>query len=199
MTTTRLSCVRTAMATIAAGACITGAALAQRAGESATVQFGVVKTAQPIELTSDAARGALVGGTLGLASAGGRSTSRTVRNSIVGATVGAAATAAAEGSRSGMSYTVQKVDGATVTVVTDQRDVRVGDCVAVERVGQTANIRRTSDSYCDRKNEQARASVASHSQSEAIACASAKQELVDAQTTEAVDLAARKIELLCNG
>jgi hypothetical protein len=183
-------------AVVALSVCVSGLVLAQRAGQSATVQFGVVRDAKPIDLTSDAGRGALVGGTLGLVSGG--STSRSVRNGIIGAGAAGALTAATEGSRQGMSYVVERTDGSSTTVVTDQREIQVGDCVAIEQVGQTANIRRTSASYCERANKMAVASVENHTQDDAMACASAKQELVDAQTKEAADLAARKIELLCN-
>jgi hypothetical protein len=184
-------------AALALSTCVSGSVLAQRVGQSATVQFGVVRDAKPIDLTSDAPRGALVGGTLGLVSGRG-STSRSVRNGIIGAGAAGALTAATEGSRQGMSYVVEKPDGSSSTIVTDQREIQVGDCVAIEQVGQTANIRRTSASYCERANTTAVASVETHTRDDAMACASAKQELVDAQTKEAADLAARKIELLCN-
>lgn len=171
---------------------------AQRAGDNATVRFGIVRSAEPVQLDSNAALGAIVGGTLGLASGRG-STSRAVRNGIIGAGAGGALTAGTEGQRQGMSYTVETADGSSTTIVTDQREIQTGDCVAIEQVGQTANIRRASASYCQRANEAAVASVASHTEAEAKACASAKQELVDAQTKEAAELAGRKIELLCNG
>lgn len=174
------------------------AAQSHRVGQSATVQFGVVRNAEQITLDSDAARGALVGGTLGLATSRGGSTPRAVRNGIIGATAGGVVSAAAEGSRSGMSYTVDMVDGSSTRIVTDQREIHVGDCVAVERVRDTANIRRTSAHYCDNANEQAVKSVEDHARSDAVACEAAKQELVDAATDDAVGLAARKIELLCD-
>lgn len=173
---------------------------APRVGQKATVQFGVVSAAQEIELSSNAAQGALVGGMLGLATglAGGRSSSKTARNAIVGAAAGGVATGVSEGDRRGMQYTVQMMDGSSTRIVTDQREIREGDCVAVERVGNTANIRRAPASYCDNANQQAVRSVESHTSSEAIECQKAKQELVDATTAEAVDIAKRKIELLCN-
>ena len=170
---------------------------AQRPGDSATIQFGTVRGAKPVELHSDAAAGALVGGTLGLLSSRG-STSRAVRNGIIGAGAGGALTSASEGQRNGMSYTVEKADGASTTIVTDQREIQIGDCVAIEQVGQTANIRRASASYCQRANQAAIASVENYAQEDAMACATAKKELVEAQTKEAAELAARKIELLCN-
>ena len=169
-----------------------------RVGQSTSVQFGVVSDARQVDLTSSAPAGALIGGTLGVASSSG-STARSVRNGIIGAAAGGAVSAAAEGARQGMQYTVQKLDGATSTIITDQREIQKGDCVAVERVGDTANIRRATASYCETGNQQAVKSVDKIVLAQADGCASAKQELVDATTSEAVDLATRKIELLCNG
>jgi hypothetical protein len=172
-----------------------------RVGQTATVQFGIVRAAQEIELSSDAAQGALIGGTLGLMAgrAGGRGSSgRSARNAIVGAAAGGAMTAASEGDRRGTQYTVQMMDGSSTRVVTDQREIREGDCVAIERVGGTANIRRASASYCDSANQQAVRSVDSHTSSDALGCEVAKQELINAASDEAVDLAKRKIDLLCN-
>lgn len=174
------------------------AAPPQRVGQTATVNFGVVNSADEVTLDSDAAEGALIGGTLGLATSGGSSRNRRVANGLVGAALGGALTAAAEGSRDGMSYTVAMLDGATMRIVTDQREIQTGDCVAVERVGQTANIRRVGDGYCDVANRGAVNLVVSAARSEAVACESAKQELVDATTNDEADLAIRKVELLCN-
>ena len=175
-------------------------ALGPRVGQKATVQFGVVSAAQEIELTSNAAQGALIGGMLGLASGmgGGRSSASTARNAIVGAAAGGVATGASEGDRRGMQYTVRMMDGSSTRIVTDQREIREGDCVAVERAGNTANIRRISSSYCDNANQQAVRSVEDHTSSEAVQCQAAKEELVDATTNEEVDIAKRKVDLLCN-
>ena len=170
----------------------------QRVGQNATVSFGVVRGAEQVTLDSNAAQGALVGGTLGLATSGGSSRNRRVANSIIGAAAGGALTAATEGNREGMAYTVAMVDGSTTRIVTDQREIQPDDCVAIERVGQTANIRRVSDGYCDIANRTAVNLVAGEVRSEAVACESAKQELADATTNEEADLAIRKVELLCN-
>jgi outer membrane lipoprotein SlyB len=172
----------------------------QRAGQSVNVQFGIVRSAQEVVLDSNAARGAIVGGLLGIASAGGRSSARTARNGILGAGTGGAIAGAAEGDRSGMSYTVEMADGSSTKIVSDQRDIREGDCVAIEQVRDTANIRRAAASYCDEKNQPAVSSVSEHTQSDAVACQAAKQELVETTVgTDAADLAARKVQLLCNG
>lgn len=171
-------------------------AWAARVGQNATIQFGRVRSAQPVRLDSDAGKGALVGGTLGLIAGGGR---RPARNGILGAVVGGVATSAMQGNRTAMAYTVEMTDGSSTRIVTDQREVRPGDCVAVERVGQTANIRRESEHFCERGNQAAREAVREASVGEALKCESAKQELVNAKTNEEADLASRKIALLCDG
>lgn len=173
--------------------------LAQRAGQSASVQYGIVTSARQVDLKSGAVPGgALVGGTLGLVSASGKSSSKKARNAIVGAAAGGAIAGAAQGSTKGMLYDVNLGGQGLIQVVSDQREVRIGDCVAVEKAGDTANIRRVSASFCDPANAQAIGSVAGEMQREAEECLAAKQQLVDATSTSAAELAAKKIDLLCN-
>lgn len=177
-------------------ACTTSAP--QRMGQSTTVDFGVVKRAEPVTLDSNAARGAVIGGTLGLARARATGARSRAANTLVGAGMGGALASAAQGSREGMSYTVAKLNGSTMRIVTDQREIREGDCVVIERAGQTANIRRTSDAYCDTAYQAAISDVMDEVRAQAARCARAKQELTDAATDDEANLAVRKIELLCN-
>lgn len=166
--------------------------MSHRVGQSATVQFGVVQSAQEVTLDSNAAQGALIGGTIGVLSGG------QARGAITGAAVGGVATAAAQGNRRGTQYTVQMMDGSSTRIVSDQHQIHVNDCVAIERVGGRANIRRASPDYCDPANAQAVKDVSDVVKSEAIHCDNAKQELAKAQDNESMDLAIRKVELLCD-
>jgi hypothetical protein len=172
---------------------------AQRAGQNVTVQYGTVTGAREVDLSSGAVPGgAVVGGALGLASASGKSSSKKARNSIIGAAAGGVIAGGAQGSQKGMLYDVSLGASGTMQVVSDQREIRSGDCVAVERAGDTANLRRVTSAYCDKANQAAVQSVADASRKEAEECATAKQQLVDATSTQAADLAGRKIALLCN-
>ena len=174
-------------------------AQAQRAGQNVMVQHGRVTNARQVDLQSGAVPGgALVGGSLGLISASGKSSSKKARNAIIGAAAGSAIAGASQGSRQGMLYDVDLGASGKVQVVSDQREIQVGDCVAVERAGDTANVRRVSAAYCDKANAAAVEAVATESRQEAEECLAAKQQLVDSTTTEAADLAARKVALLCN-
>ncbi|MEJ2514660.1 MAG: hypothetical protein P8080_04505 [Gammaproteobacteria bacterium] len=179
--------------------CSAGTALAQRAGQSVSVQYGEVTAGRQVDLQSGAVpAGVLVGGTLGLASASGRSSSKKARNAIVGAMAGAAVGAAGRGSTTGMLYEIDLGARGMMQVVTDQREIRTGDCVAVEKAGETANVRRVSSAYCDKSNSAAVKAVAEEAAEEAQECLAAKQQLVDAKSAEEADLAARKIGLLCD-
>jgi hypothetical protein len=123
---------------------------------------------------------------------------RPARKALIGAAAGGALTASAQGNCTGFSYTVELNDGSMVRIVSDQREIRPGDCVAVEEVGQTANIRREPAGFCARGNAQAVQAVQQVTDAAAAHCEAAKEELVMASTPEATDLAARKIDLLCN-
>ena len=88
--------------------------------------------------------------------------------------------------------------GVIQVVASRRREIRSGDCVAVEKAGDTANVRRVSAAYCDKANQEAVKAVAGDARKDADECATAKQQLVDATTSQEADLAGRKITLLCN-
>jgi hypothetical protein len=174
-------------------------ALAQRAGQNVSVQYGTVSGAHPVDLNSGAVPGgALVGGSLGIVSASGKSSSKKARNAVVGVAAGAAVAGASQGSTKGMLYDVDLGAQGKIQVVSDQREIQAGDCVAVEKAGDTANVRRVTAGYCEAANQSAVRSVAANAATEAQECLEAKQQLVDATTKDAADLAGRKIALLCN-
>jgi len=191
------------MSVVASAAVLIGAIAipvwGQRAGQNVTIQYGTVTAAREIDLNSGAVpAGAVVGGALGLASASGKSSGKKARNAIIGAAAGGTIAAASQGSQKGMLYDVDAGASGRIQVVSDQREIRSGDCVAVEKTGDTANVRRVSAGYCDKASAAAVKAVAGEASKDAEECAAAKQQLVDATTTQAADLASRKITLLCN-
>ena len=88
-------------------------------------------------------------------------------------------------------YSVKLVNGGTSIINTEQNDIRIGDCVSIEQ-GSYANIRRTSSVHCETKTQ-----VPQHHKSISNDCEKAKHELSNAQTDEAVTLAAKKVRILC--
>jgi hypothetical protein len=175
-------------------------AWSQRAGQSVTIQYGKVTGVRDVDLNSGAVpAGVLIGGGLGLASASGKSSAKKARNAIIGAAATGAVAGAAQGNQKGALYQIDVGAGGVVQVVSDQREIRTGGCVSVEKAGDTANVRRVSAAYCEKGNEAAVKAVAGEAREDAEECAAAKQQLVDATTPQEADLAARKMTLLCNG
>lgn len=172
--------------------------LAQKTGQSAKITTGIVEQVQQVNLQSDAGTGALVGGALGLLSAGGKSSGKKARNTIIGAGAGGALTSAAQGSRNGVAYTVRTGEGSSIRVITDQTEIRIGDCVTVEEVGSTANVRRMDPTACESASAMAREQLQDSFQTEATECYNAKQALIEANTAEELDLAQRKMAILCS-
>lgn len=172
---------------------------AQKKGQSASIQYGTVVQKERVDLNSGAVpRGAVVGGALGLASASGKSKKKKARNALVGAAAGGAIASSSQGSTSGMLYTIDLGSMGMAQVVTDQTEIVRGDCVALEKAGETANVRRISAAYCEPANAAVVESVAEESAEEADECLQAKEMVVNAATLEEFEFAKTKMSFLCN-
>jgi len=169
---------------------LAGSALAQ----SPRINYGVITAVQQVDIRNQGAQatGAIVGGLLGAASGSGRSSSNQALRGLGGAAVGSRVGGAA-GSSTGFEYTVLVNGTNTIRMVTEKGGLRVGDCVSVER-GQFNNIRLASDARC----ETTTAAAPQRAVSEADACASATQQLLEAQTDAEFDRAERRMRLLCD-
>jgi outer membrane lipoprotein SlyB len=182
-------------------ACIAASysAFGQRAGQSTTVRTGLVTGMRSVDLNdSSAIGGALVGGAFGAAlTRSSRSRSTRNRNAAIGAVLGGAA--AANSTRPGRLYTVTTNEGTMIQIATEQTEIRVDDCVFVEESGGTANIRRAHATACEPESQSVMESpaVVEDLVEEAEECAAARQELVDADSEEAIDHAVRKMRILC--
>ena len=174
-------------------------AFAQRAGQSVTVRTGTVSGMKSVDLNDgNAIKGALVGGAFGAAlTRSSKSSGRRDRNAALGAVLGGAA--AASKTRPGRIYSVTMNDGSMVQIATEQTELRVDDCVYVEETSGGANIRRAPATACEPESQEVmqEAAIIEEMQEEASECAAAKQELVDADSDEAIDRAVRKVKLLC--
>ena len=179
---------------------------AQLAHAQARVQYGRITAVSPVTETSGTSQnvGMLVGGGIGLASGSGQSSSnRALRATAGGA--GGRAVGGRMGNSQAFEYTVLVGGTNTIRIVSDQVGKRVGDCVSVEQ-GQFANIRLVPDARCAPPPRpaaapapapaRAPAPVAADVQA-ANACEQAKQQVLDAATDDAFNLAERRMRLLC--
>lgn len=176
----------------------TGYASAQRSGQSVTIQTGRVVGAEAVNLQSRAGRGVAAGGLLGYATTSSRmGSSRRARNTLLGAAAGGIIASRAEGSLNGMQFTVEVASGARIEVVTDQTEVRIGDCVNVEQAGAgTANVRRVSSALCETTSVEP--DISARMTESADLCLSAKERLVDADTDAQIEAAIRRVKILCD-
>lgn len=189
----------TYLALILAVTLSTAPAEAQRKGQNVTVQYGTIIQKEQVDLNSGAVpRGAVVGGALGLASASGKSSKKKARNALIGAAAGGAIASSSQGSTKGMLYTIDLGSNGMAQVVTDQTEIVRGDCVALEKAGETANVRRISSAYCEPSNAAAVAAVAEEDAEDADECYEAKQLVVNSTTAEEFEFAKAKMTLLCD-
>lgn len=173
-------------------------ARAQKSGQSISIVHGTVISTRSVQLQSEAPKGALVGGTIGYLSSRGKSSRKKNRNALIGAAAGSAVASSAQGSRSAREYTVETSTGA-VKIISDQTQIRFGDCVVVENAGSNkANIRRTSPTYCEPESAEVVVELHEEALEEAEECLSAKQELAAAVDDNAFDRAIRKVAILCD-
>lgn len=170
--------------------------LAQSSGQSATINIGVVENAEKVTLqSSGSGTGALVGAAVGYNIGSGKSKSRKRRNAVIGGAIGSRASSK---TYPGMQYSVKIGDGSMIVVISDQLELKVGDCVSVEQVKDTANIRRQDPVACDPSAKKAVAELQDELIEDANECAAVKQELLDAKTIEEVEVATAKSRILCN-
>ncbi len=171
---------------------------ATKSGNQLILQHGIVQSANVVKLDSDAAKGALLGGAIGLWSANGKKKSKKWRNTLAGAAAGGVLRAHSEGDRRGMEYVVVVNSGTTIRIISDQSEIRVGDCVTVEQDGKTANIRREASTTCQAKSREVVQSLQQEFEEEANECLTAKRQLLDAKSDKEVDTALRKVQILCD-
>lgn len=173
-------------------------AFAQKSGQSIQIQYGVVVAESYVQEKSNAGKGALVGGLIGLYTGKGKSSGTKFRRTAAGAAVGAGTAAAVQGDREARQYEVRTSSG-SVVIISDQTEIEVDDCVIVENPGTSnANIRRVAETFCDPASADVVASLQDEMLEEAEGCLAAKQELTAADSDEAVDRALRKISILCD-
>jgi hypothetical protein len=172
--------------------------MAQKSGQSMQIQYGVVVASKYVQEKSDAGKGALVGGAIGLYTGKGKSSGTKFRRATAGAIAGGAATSAVQGNRDAREYQVRTSTGITV-ILSDQTQIAVDDCVIIETPNKgNANIRRVANTYCDPASAEVVAELQDEMVEEAQECAAAKSELAAADTDDAVDRALRKISILCD-
>jgi outer membrane lipoprotein SlyB len=158
-----------------------------------TISYGRITAIRATTVSNAQAQtaGALVGGTIGLATGSGRSASNRALRTVGGGLAGQQVTRLATNEQA-YEFTILVGGTSTISMITDQSGFRVGDCVSVER-GAFNNMRMAADAKCAANAQPSNADLR-----ESEACLSAKEALFEAQTDEAFNVAERRVRLLCN-
>lgn len=183
------------------GIAVTLAAASWSAAASAqtNVSFGRITAVTMVTQDNPNARvgGTIIGGVIGAAAGSGRSGANRALGGVGGAFAGNQIGRIAT-QRQAFQYTILMGGTQTITMVTDQAGMRVGDCVAVER-GEFNNLRLVADSKCGPSPRAAPrpAPATATDRSQAESCIRAKEQLLDTEDQDAFDRAERRVRLLC--
>jgi len=192
-----LSCIVTFAAT---GCASQGGESRDSLDSTIAINYGTVATVTPVKLQSDATRNATVGGLAGLLTQARGSASERLVGAAIGAAVGGIATKVAEGDNTANSFVIDLTGGSTVKVVTEQQNIAVGDCVAVE-TGRHTNLRRVSQTQCTpprQSHPTIDPQISQYEQGEADACHQAKESLLKARTEADINALTRKVQVICD-
>ena len=131
--------------------CIPVGVLAQKAGQTSQISVGIVENARQVELTqSNTGKGVVAGTAVGAL----RNSNNRTRSVVTGAVVGGAVGKATSKSAPGMEYTVKIGPNSVITVISNQTQIHVGDCVSVQQSGDSANVSRIDSKECEKVNIQ---------------------------------------------
>jgi outer membrane lipoprotein SlyB len=169
---------------------------------SLKVDYGVVTGVEPIDMAKvgdDKSKlamggGGLLGGVIGYTFGKGSTAGKKRRGIILGTATGALlGKEATKGAGKAYNYKVELNSGDSVSISTEQGRIDVGDCVSVER-GDSANIRRVSQTHCSDKEMEA----SEEQISDAKECMAAKSAIAEAaETDEALDAAVENARKKC--
>ncbi len=174
--------------------CASTAAFGQNSGQSSQISIGVVEKARQVELKqSNTGKGAAAGTAVGAL----RNSNNRTRSVVSGAVIGGAVGKATSKSAPGMEYVVRTGPNSVVTVVSNQTEIHLGDCVSVQQSGDRANVTRIDPSKCSQSQATAKSEQSQPAASKSNACETAKADFANASTKEALDLAKQKMDVLC--
>ena len=163
------------------------AAVVEAAGDYTTLNYGTIQSVGVVQQEGSRGGGTLIGGVAGAVIADDHPGLGALAGGLLGGTIQKHHT---QGTL--VRYSIALVGGGGVVIDTEQEDLRIGDCVVVEQ-GQYANIRRVSSVNCQAPQPQPQ----QHHVDAANNCQLAKDELNNAKTDDAVNIAVTKVRALC--
>jgi outer membrane lipoprotein SlyB len=166
---------------------------------SISISYGRIEQVTPVKVdATGAVAGSVLGGLLGLALTAGHSGGSMLLGTAGGALGGGLLGNAVQGDRNADRFLIRQTHGGLIDVTTEQRDLEVGDCVAIEQ-GQHTNLRRVDPVYCDAASPvAAEPRIVQEAQHDADMCRQARQELLNAQGDAAVQAGIARVKAICH-
>jgi outer membrane lipoprotein SlyB len=163
------------------------------------VSYGTVESVTPVKVSpTGEIAGGVMGGLLGLALTAGHSGGAMLLAGAGGALAGGLLGDQLQGGNTANQFSIQRTDGSTLQVTTEERDLRVGDCVVIEQ-GRHTNLRRTTAQLCEPSGVAAADErVALEAQHDAQVCHDAKEDLLATQGAPAIKAATIRVQALCS-
>ena len=168
----------------------------QDVNQSISINYGIVEAVEKKKVDSNALGGAALGGVIGAATSGHHHRGK---NAAIGALSGGVLMAILEGKRDAWAYRIEMTDGGEKQVITEQAEVRTGDCVAVEE-GRMTNIRRVASVHCQHQKHPVMNDymVKAKAGEGAAECHVAKEMALKASTEDEMDIALKKVQIFCD-
>lgn len=185
---------------LALAGCADGGISPSSLNEGVGISYGTIESVTPVKVSpTGEVAGSVMGGLLGLALTAGHSGGSMLLGAAGGALAGGLLGHTMQGSDSADQFVIRRSDGSILQVATEQRDLEVGDCVAIEQ-GRHTSLRRASPGLCDPASGlTADSRVALEAQHDAQVCHEAKEDLLAAQGAAAIKAGAARVQALCNG
>ncbi len=162
------------------------------------LHYGIVQSAEVVQLDSEAAKDVLFAGAIGVWAANGKEKTQKWLNTLAGAAAGGVLKGCPERVNLGTDYVVNIDSSYTIRLISDQSEIIVGDCVVIEQSENTINIRREPGITCQPQSREVVRNMRDDFEEKANKCVAGKQQLLDAESDWEVDSALRKLQILCN-
>lgn len=160
------------------------------------ISYATVVDVEDVKIKSEAGKSAGLGGLWGLSIGAHGDTGDIVGGLVAGAVLLGLTTKIAEGSSEAKGYTVEYTDGERIKIVTTEKSIARGDCVAVES-GRSVNVRRVEPSLCGPiRNVEVDTSIG-YSFAEPVDCQEAKKQLMQVNDAKEMDIALEKVRERC--
>ena len=160
------------------------------------IEYGTIEQVQEVKLKANYGSGVLLGGGIGALAAMHYSAGTQALAAVGGALLGALVSKERAGTAE--QYTIQLVNGNTVSIVSEAHNLVTGDCVAVEQ-GRHANLRRVEPQMCTTSSpETTYPQTHAAEQQAAVDCDTAKQDMLKATTEQEATVAYQKMKALCS-